>query len=161
MEELLILSKIAEVEPHCAYTAFTSGFRNKFTYFLRTIPDIQLYMDPVEDTIRLKFIPAITGGHICTQLERVLLSLSPKLGGLGIIDVTETAQMEFKNSTMMTKDLVGIINRVQVEKNQISNEINKTINTMIGIEVRKNQSSNERNKTINNKIGIEVEKKTE
>ena len=35
--QLISLSKTAEMEPHAA---FIGGFQSKFTYFLRTIPDI-------------------------------------------------------------------------------------------------------------------------
>ena len=38
--QLISLSKIAEMEPQAAYAAFIGGFKSKFTYFLRTIPDI-------------------------------------------------------------------------------------------------------------------------
>ena len=34
------LSKIALTEPQAAYAAFTSGFKHKLTYFIRTMPNI-------------------------------------------------------------------------------------------------------------------------
>ena len=124
VKELEMLSKIGEIEPHCAYTAFTGGFRGKFTYFIRTIPGFEKYLGPVEDLLRLKFIPAITGGHICTDVERDLLSLPAKMGGLGIINVKEIAQQEFENSIQMTESLVKIVNRT--EDNDISiNDIDR------------------------------------
>ena len=131
VNELQLLSKIAEVEPHCAYTAFTSGFRNKFTYFLRTIPGIEMFLDPVEEVIRLNLIPALTGGHICTDVERDLLTLPPKLGGLGIINVKEIAEIEFKNSTLMTKELIKIINRERSTKISENDNINKEMKNKI------------------------------
>ena len=39
-DQLISLSKIAEMEPQAKYAAFIGGFKSKFTYFLRTIPDI-------------------------------------------------------------------------------------------------------------------------
>ena len=34
------LAKIASFEPHTAYTAFTSCIRHRYTYYMRTIPNI-------------------------------------------------------------------------------------------------------------------------
>ena len=39
-DQLIYLSKIAEMEPQVAYAAFIGGFKSKFTYFLGTISDI-------------------------------------------------------------------------------------------------------------------------
>ena len=38
--ELTVLSEIALIEPHCAYACFVSGFKNKLTFMMRTIPII-------------------------------------------------------------------------------------------------------------------------
>ncbi len=52
------LAQIAKTQPHAAYSAFTHGLASKWTYFLRTIPDIAHLLQPLEDAIRHKFIPA-------------------------------------------------------------------------------------------------------
>ena len=39
--ELMELTKIAKTEPQAAYSAFTSGFKHKMTYFMRTLPDVE------------------------------------------------------------------------------------------------------------------------
>ena len=46
-DQLISLSKIAEMEPQAKYAAFIGGFKSKFTYFLRTIPDIHEYFQPI------------------------------------------------------------------------------------------------------------------
>ena len=71
-------------QPQAAYLAFVSGFKNKLSYFMRTIPDISNMLIPIEDTIRNRFIPAIIGGRICNVEERKLLSLPTRYGGLAI-----------------------------------------------------------------------------
>ena len=85
--QLEILSKIAEIQPQPAYSAHMSKyvffFKHKFTFFLRTVPDIADHILPIEETLRSRFVPAITGGHICSDAERALLALPVKLGGLG------------------------------------------------------------------------------
>ena len=79
-----MLSTVAETQPQVAYSAFVSGFKNKLCYFIRTIPDISNLLLPIEDTIRNRFIPAITGGRTCNEKERNLLSLPTRYGGLAI-----------------------------------------------------------------------------
>ena len=43
--------------------------------FLRTIPDIHEYFQPIEDTIANKFKRAISGGRIVNDIERKLILL--------------------------------------------------------------------------------------
>ena len=38
---------------------------------MRTIPLLGEFLKPLEDVIRLKSIPAITGGHLCSDNERI------------------------------------------------------------------------------------------
>ena len=48
IDQLTILSKIAETEPQAAYAAFVGGFKSKLNYFMRTIPEITEMLTPVE-----------------------------------------------------------------------------------------------------------------
>ena len=105
IDEITLLAEIAQTQPQSAYTCFTSGYQHKFSYYLRTIPGIENYLAPVEETIRHRLIPAITGGHIVNDEERSLLALPPRLGGLGIRNVTETAAVEYDNSRQLTTKL--------------------------------------------------------
>ena len=49
---LEILSKIIEIQPQAAYSAYMSGFKYKFTFFLRTVPDIANYLLSIKETLR-------------------------------------------------------------------------------------------------------------
>ena len=60
-EELHLLSQIAGTQPHAAYTAFTKGYRSKFTYFLRTIPAFEDYLDPIDEILNSELIPTLFG----------------------------------------------------------------------------------------------------
>ncbi|MEL7196650.1 MAG: hypothetical protein AAFO96_29800, partial [Bacteroidota bacterium] len=102
--ELERLSEIAKSEPHAAYTAFTFGMKHKWTYTQRTIPDISEQLVPLENTIRNTFIPALINRH-CTDLERELLTLPPRLGGLGIVNPSIMADKEYENSVKLTHQL--------------------------------------------------------
>ena len=103
------LSKIAKSEPQSAYTCFTGGFKHKLTYFMRTIPDLENVLSPLDVLIENEFIPAITEGHCCSQDERLLLSLPVRLGGLGIPIFSELCEREYKTSQGATKQLVDNI----------------------------------------------------
>ena len=106
--QLTILSTIAETQPQAAYLAFANGFKSKL-YFLRSIPNIHHLLVPAERTISNKFIPAVTGCHICTDKERVLISLPTRYGGLAIPIFHKTVEIEFMNSSKITSELTALI----------------------------------------------------
>ena len=102
------LSDLAKVHPHYAYSAFTHGLCNKWTYFLRTIPGISSLLKPLEAVISSKFIPTLTGRFVSND-ERALLALPIRMGGLGIIDPQTVSDSEFAASEKVTFPLVGLI----------------------------------------------------
>ena len=67
----------------------------------------------MEETLHNRFIPAITGGHICNDTERKLLSLPTHFGGLAFSIFSEQAAVEYSNSRKLTAQLAPLI------KNQI------------------------------------------
>ena len=77
---------IAANRPHAAYCAFAHGVIGRWVYIMRTIPDVGPLFQPLEDAIRLKFIPSLTGHSACSALEREVLPLPCRLGGLGIVN---------------------------------------------------------------------------
>ena len=76
---------------------------------MRTIPELDEFLKPIEDTIRNELIPALTGGHICSDNERKLLSLPSRYGGLGIPIFSLCAQQEYVNSRKVTAALSKFI----------------------------------------------------
>ena len=104
-----LLSIIAESEPQSAYSAFVSGFKGKLTYFMCTIPSLGELLKPLEDVIRFNFIPAITGGHLCSDNDRILLSLPMKSGVLAIPPFHNDAKYENENSRKLTSSLTHLI----------------------------------------------------
>ena len=115
--KLNIFSTIAEIQQQAAYLAFASGFKSKFHYVLRTIPNIRHSLLPLERTIRKKFIPAVTGCCICSDKERVLISLPTRYGGLAIPLFHETAEIEFINSSKIASELTALIKKFTVRYN--------------------------------------------
>ncbi len=102
------VAQIAEFEPRIAYSAFTKGICHRWTFFMRTIPDISDLLRPLETALSTVFIPALTGKAI-TQLERDILELPVRYGGLGIINPVRVAQREYLCSRKMTQPLVNLI----------------------------------------------------
>ena len=105
-KEVRRLSEFAKTEPHAAYTAFTFGIKHRWTYIARTIPNIAEAFQPLENAIRNHFIPAISKRHQCSDHERDLLALPPRLGGLGIINPTRHSDTEYQNSITLTSALI-------------------------------------------------------
>ena len=103
--EIKELAQVAEIEPHAAYTAFTFGVRHKWNHIMRTVPNIEHLLQPLEDAIRTEFIPALTGRHNPTDLERQIMELPPRLGGLGIPNPCKLARLENENSLKLTASL--------------------------------------------------------
>ena len=107
--ELKLLTKIAKFYPQAASCAFTSGFRQKFNYVIRTTTNISHLLQPIENVIRLEFMTSLFEGRTCNDKERQLLSLPVKLGGTGITIITSTSDIEYQTSKKTTKILVDKI----------------------------------------------------
>ena len=108
-DELMSLAKIAKSQPHAAFAAFNHGMTSKWTYVCRTIPEIDDLLRPLDEVIHQHFIPAITGRPPCSPLERQLLALPPRLGGLGLSNPSSDSQSEFESSKQVTGSLVALI----------------------------------------------------
>ena len=84
---------------------------------MRTGPGISQFLYPLEETVRNKFIPLITGGHICSNNERQLLPLPTRYGGLAIPKFYGLAETEFENSRKIMSELtpLGSIHKVRMQ----------------------------------------------
>ena len=108
-QEIKTLSKIAHTQPQAAYVGFTKGLINKWTYVMRSCHTNDITWAALEDTIRHHFLPALTGRKAFSDLERKLLSLPPRHGGIGIIIPNETAKQQYAYSDEITSSLVLLI----------------------------------------------------
>ena len=73
------------------------GLKHRWTYYLRTLPDIEELLEPLECAIGNVLIPAMTR-HTCTPAERELLALPVRLGGLGLTNPCRNATKKYKAS---------------------------------------------------------------
>ena len=105
-EELMSLAKIAESQPHAAFTAFIHSMTSKWTYVCRTISKIDDLLRPLDEVIHQHLIPAITGRPHCSLLEWKLLALPPRLGGLGLYNPSSNSQSKFESSKQVPAFLV-------------------------------------------------------
>ena len=99
-----MLLSIAESQPQAAYSAFVTGFKSKLNYVMRAMSGIIQFLYTLEETVRNKFIPAITGGLISSNNEQKVLSLPTRYGGLAIPIFYELAKTELENSRKTTSE---------------------------------------------------------
>ena len=81
---------------------------DKWTYFFRTTPDLKHVLQPLEDYIRLRLLPALTGQEAFNDNLRSLVSLPARLGGMGIINPLAIGDMQYQSSVMITAPLSGL-----------------------------------------------------
>ena len=70
---------------------------------MRTIPDICKYLQKLDHYVEKSFIPALIDGYILNSIERKLLSLPVKLGGMRIIVFADVPKTEYQNSRNITE----------------------------------------------------------
>ena len=99
-----ILSKLAENQLRGAYSAYTFGFRHKFTFFAQTVPDIADYLLTIEKKLKSR-LPAITERHICSDIERALFARPVKFDSFGLRSLCEVANIELLNSKEIIREL--------------------------------------------------------
>ena len=105
VSQIVKLAEFAASHPQACYAAFTFGLRHRWTYFLRTLPDIEDLLEPLERAIADVLIPSITDHH-CTKSERDLLALQVRMGGLGLINPRQDAALQYETSIKTTAPLV-------------------------------------------------------
>ena len=104
-KEINLVADIATIHPQAAYTAYVTSYQHKLTYLLRTIPKIEDQIKKINAAARHKLIPAMIGGHIVNNAERVMFSLPTRLGGLGLKIFTEVAENEYKDLNLQAQIL--------------------------------------------------------
>ena len=100
--QVVKLAEFVMSQPQASYAAFTFGLRHRWTYFLRTLPDIEDLLELLERAIADVLVPSITDHHCTTPSERDLLALPVRLGGLGIINPSQDADLQYQASIKTT-----------------------------------------------------------
>ena len=109
VNEVTALAEFATSQPQASYTAFTFGIRHRWTYFMRTLPDIEELLEPLEHAISDVLIPSLTE-HNCSPTERELLALPVRVGGLGLTNPSASARAaEYLASVKVSSPIVSKI----------------------------------------------------
>ena len=100
----------------------------RWCFVQRTISDIGHLFEPLEDAIRDKFIPAVVGRTV-SDIERRILALPVRFGGMGIQNPVEIADIERSNSVRITETLKNIICNQERNFENLNEElVRETIN---------------------------------
>ena len=102
------LAVIARDEPQLAHCAFTKALCMRWCFVQRTISNVSHLFQPLEEAICEKLIPSIVGRKV-SDVERKILALPVRFGGIGILNPVETADREYATSVEVTSNLKSII----------------------------------------------------
>ena len=105
VQQVVQLAEFAISQSQASYAALTAGLCHRWTYFLRTLPNITNLLEPLERAITGVLIPALTD-HQVTGDERALLALPVRIGGLGLANPVESSPLEYEASIAATGPLV-------------------------------------------------------
>ena len=112
--DVVELAAIANEEPQCALSAYNTGLSQRWTFLQRTVEGISHLFQPLEDAIRNQLIPSFVGRQV-SDLERRMLALPYRHGGLGIRNPVLTADCEYKSSVEVTAELTNLIRRQETD----------------------------------------------
>jgi hypothetical protein len=118
------LSIIAATQPHAAFSTFTQCLQGQWTFLCRAMPDTSEFFRPLEETIRTDFIRALFKREV-NDLERDMLSLPARLGGMGIYKPNEECLISNTNSEYISSPLVRLIKRqvFEFDPRELSDEM--------------------------------------
>ena len=114
------LASIAKTEPHAAYSAFVHGLQHKFTFIMRTVPDISQQLRVLDEAIDTFISCMLTSPYSIS--DRQLFALPVKLGGLGILIPSEVSDRYYTDSLYVSRsitDNVYYVESMQVDFDDI------------------------------------------
>ena len=108
VQDIEQLAGIAIEEPQAAYTAFVKSISHRWVFLQRTIPGVAHLFQPLENAIREKFLPSLIGRHL-SDVERRIVALPVRLGGLAIRNPVAAAEYEYQSSKAICGPLASLI----------------------------------------------------
>ena len=75
---------------------------------MRTIPGLEEHLKPLDDLITYGFLPSLFGSSL-TTVERDIMALPARFGGLGVAVLCDRAPREYSASKLVTLDNVAAI----------------------------------------------------
>ena len=107
--KLKVLAGIALSQPQSAYCAFSHGLFSEWTYLFRVCEVEENMLKPLEECMRQVLIPAILGNVTINDIERDLLSLPTRCGGLGLYNPMSFYKSQRSASVSIVKPLVDVL----------------------------------------------------
>ena len=107
-----VLARIVVKYPESVYAGLTMSLQDKCQYPSRAVPGVKGHLQPIEEAIRGKFIPALmglTGAGAVDDDIRALFASSVKQHGLNLRDLVVAAprhrQSSLEGSAVLVKSL--------------------------------------------------------
>ena len=72
------------------------------------VPDLGDKLQPIEEALRFRLLPAITGRSNISDAERLIFAFPARDGGLGIPIPTEATAEQYRASHFITEPLVAL-----------------------------------------------------
>jgi len=88
--------------------------QGQWTFISRAMPDVSHLFLRLEEVIRLEFLPALLRRQV-NDIEREVLSLPARLGGLGISKPHCNSVDAHENSKRLSQPLIKLILRQELE----------------------------------------------
>jgi len=107
--EISKLCEFADTQPHAAFSALTHGLFRRWIYLFRVLPNINELLSPLEQCIHMQLLPTLTGKCVFSDLERQLLSLPSRLGGVGILNPAASCTAQFDSLLKVASPLVSLL----------------------------------------------------
>ena len=128
------LSEMAQCHPQAALAVLTRGLAGKWTYLMRVTSGDEDSWNQLEAALRHEFLPALTGRQAFSDVEREMLSLPAKLGGIGVIDPSRVCSSQQEASRKVSAPLISSIQspvnedaeQVHTAQKQIRAEVHQT-----------------------------------
>jgi hypothetical protein len=154
-QQLLCLSEIARTQPQAAHAAFTHGLRGRWSFAQRTLPTLGAHLQPLEQAIRLRFLPKLFGKDKLAMSDdlRGLLALPARLGGLGVVNPSAEAPFQHADSKEYTRPMVRLLKRSARELN-LNEERQKSV--LIGIRGRRQARLQAEAKNLRDRAGEDL-----
>ena len=95
---------------------------------MRALPDIEDLLEPLERAISGLLIPSLTE-HTCSRVERDLMALPVRLGGLGLTNPCKSTDLVYSSSIRVSAPLVEEIMK-QSHKTLDEANVHKIINSV-------------------------------
>ena len=127
------LSELAKEEPQAALSAFNVGMSQRWSFVQRTVKGIAPLFQPLEDAICDHLIPALIGKRV-SEVQRRLLALPYRYGGLGIRNPVSTADFEYAASVKITQPLTNLIYNQDCDLSNLDEDMVKELKAEVHME---------------------------